>query len=462
VVSCFWLHKVKSKDSVVEVVSGGRVVMQNIHINEHLGIVTSDTSTAHFSFFLTPLKDRISVSKNDYVVIDHPVLGEVCPVLAVVKEISNYEKMSVASFEEKSVELMAECDVVGCVDIGGSESRVLRALLFPPNAGSKVYLPYCGFLEDVFSRDLEGKLFANPVFLGSLQTFASTVDGDKRNLRFFLNDCDFVRQHFFVSGVSGVGKTHVAAVVVEELANKAGVPVVVLDSFGEYCGVAVRAEGLGESLKGYPFDFVFSVYSSDPERVRSKLDVLGAKVEPGGRFSVKSVSGDWVGSGKKSVGSVGADVAKSIGGGVTVFDAEGLSFEEKRVFFANSVLSLLESRVKGLVEPFFLVVDDAETVGDDVLRRVVFEGRRLGVSVCLLTCSPGELGDAVLSQMGTQVLGRTTGCWDLECVRNMALEKVSDLPRLAVGEFIVNGVTLRRPTKVLVRDRYSAKIEAHG
>jgi len=151
-------------------------------------------------------------------------------------------------------------------------------------------------------------------------------------------------------------------------------------------------------------------------------------------------------------------LAKSVSGnGVTVFDAEGLSFEEKRVFFANSVLSLLESRVKGLVQPFVLVVEEAEIVGDDVLRRVAAEGKKLGVSVCLLTRNPSELDGAVLSLMGMQILGRTTGSWDLECLRNMALEHVSDLPRLAIGEFIVNGVTLRKPTKVQIRERYSAK-----
>ncbi len=444
-------------------------MMQDIGMSEHLGIVTSNTSTTSFNFFLTPLSNRISVSENDYVIIEHPVLGESCPVLAVVREISNFEKVVVSGFEEKTVELMAECDVIGYVDGRGSETRVLRRLLFPPNAGSKVFLPYCEFLEDVFSRDLEGKLFANPVWLGRLETCASVEDGSKRNLRFFLNSCDFVRQHFLVSGISGVGKTHVAAVVVEELASKAAVPVVVLDSYGEYCGVAVRAEDFGEltkeagvSRRDYLFDFRFSVYSSDPKRVRSKLDALGAKVGSKGRFSVKSVSRDWVGLGKKSAGSVGAELAKSIcGNGVTVFDAEGLSFEEKRVFFENSVLNLLESRVKGLVQPFLLVIEEAEIVGGDVLRRVAAEGKKLGVSVCLLTCNPSELGDAVLSQMGTQILGRTTGSGDLECLRNMALEHVSDLPRLATGEFIVNGITLRKPTKVLIRDRYSAKTSAH-
>ena len=104
-----------------------------------------------------------------------------------------------------------------------------------------------------------------------------------------------------------------------------------------------------------------------------------------------------------------------------------------------------------------MVIEEAETVGDDVLRMVAAEVKKLGVSVCLLTCNPSELDGVVLSQMGMQILGRTTGSGDLECLRNMALEHVSDLPRLAVGEFIVNGVTLRKPTKVLVRERYSAK-----
>ena len=77
------------------------MVVADVHLKEHLGIVTSDTSTVRFNFFLTPLNDRVSIGKNDYVMVDHPVLGEVCPVLAVVKEISNYEKAEGLSFEEK-------------------------------------------------------------------------------------------------------------------------------------------------------------------------------------------------------------------------------------------------------------------------------------------------------------------------------------------------------------------------
>jgi len=52
-------------------------------------------------------------------------------------------------------------------------------------------------------------------------------------------------------------------------------------------------------------------------------------------------------------------------------------------------------------------------------------------------------------------LGRTTNTGDLERLKNMALEKAADLPKLAKGEWIVNGITMRRPLKVLIRERYS-------
>lgn len=63
--------------------------------------------------------------------VDHPVLGEVCPVLAVVDEISNFEKAEGLSFGEKAVEMVAACAVVGYVDLRESGVRVLRELLFP-------------------------------------------------------------------------------------------------------------------------------------------------------------------------------------------------------------------------------------------------------------------------------------------------------------------------------------------
>lgn len=101
---------------------------------------------------------------------------------------------------------------------------------------------------------------------------------------------------------------------------------------------------------------------------------------------------------------------------------------------------------------------EAESLEAEMVGRIASEGRKFGVSLCLLSQHPTEMGDRVLSQMGIQVMGRTTNAGGLECLRNMAGEKSVLLPHLRTDEWIINGITLRRPTKVFVRDRYSLNI----
>jgi DNA helicase HerA-like ATPase len=79
----------------------------------------------------------------------------------------------------------------------------------------------------------------------------------------------------------------------------------------------------------------------------------------------------------------------------------------------------------------------------------------MGISMCLLTQHPAEIDGLVMSQMGTQFMGRTTTGTDLECLRNFTEENVQFLSKLRTGEYIVNGMTLIQPTRMFVRDRYS-------
>jgi hypothetical protein len=51
--------------------------------------------------------------------------------------------------------------------------------------------------------------------------------------------------------------------------------------------------------------------------------------------------------------------------------------------------------------------------------------------------------------MGTQMIGRTINQQDLLCLANMALDKTDILPKLRKGEWIINGITLQGPRKVL-------------
>jgi|GEM_PF-735096 hypothetical protein len=438
-----------------------------MRLREHVGIVTSDTSTRQFGFFVTPLRNRMWIGMEDYVMVDHPVYGELCPLLAVVKEIRNYEQVVGTTVNEKTVETLATGEILGYVDLRDADARPLRRLSLPPSPGSKVYLPFYEFLEDVFLRNQDGKRFGHPLHVGTLESRAAYGNGDSRPLNFYLNGEDFVKQHFLITGMSGAGKTHAGAVIVEELTNKCRCPVVVLDAYGEYVAVGVAGKRLKEldaegfaSAKDYPFDFKVSVYASDVEGTTKTLKKCGVELAREGRYSVRGISSRW---GKVCDEKTEIEIKDALMEGVkpeqvTVVDAKGLAAEERGSLFTCLIRSLWRARVDRSVEPFVLVIEDAEMVEAKTLRKVASEGRKAGVSLLLLSQHPAEISGTVLSQMGTQLMGRTTGAADLEHLKNTVGEKCALLPQLTTGEWIANGMALPRPTKVLVRARYSPSI----
>lgn len=427
--------------------------LTEVRLKEHLGIVTGETSTGHFSFFVTPLRNKTWVGKEDYVVIEHPVLGERCPLIAVVREIKNYEEVVGSTVNEKSVKATATADVLGYVDLRDDEKRPLQKSFMAPSPGSKVYLPYLEFLEDLFLRDFEGKPFEHALHVGSLESHAPGKDGSIRQLDFCLDAKDFEKQHFLISAMTGAGKTHTATVIVEELASKAGWPIVVLDSYGEYTTVGLLAKRLRE---GHSFNFGVSIHSCDSKHVADKLGKFEIASGKASRFSVETVADRWL---KTLDGKMEAEIRDELKGDVkpnhvVIIDSKGVLSGERRKLFTNCVRALWRGRVEGSVKPFVLVVEEPEFVEAEMLERVASEGRKFGVTMCLLSQHPSGLSSRVSSQLGFQFMGRTTNAADLECLTSMAGEKSVLLPQLARGEWIVGGISLR-PTKVYVRVRYS-------
>jgi hypothetical protein len=438
-----------------------------IRLREHVGIVTSDTSTRQFGFFVTTLKNRTWIGTEDFVMVDHPVYGESCPLLGVVKEIRNYEEVVGTTVGEKTVETVATSEILGYVDLRDAETRPLRKLSVPPSPGSKVYLPCLEFLEDVFLRNADGKPFGHTLYVGTLESHAASKNGDAKPLSFCLNAEDFTRQHFLITGMSGAGKTHTATVIVEELANRTRCPIVVLDPYEEYVAVGVAGKRLTEleaedpaAIKQYPFDFRVALYACDDDAAAKTLKMFGVELGKEGRFSVRNVSGKWSKACDEKVEAETKEALKEgvKPGQVTVIDAKGLPASERSNFFTCCAKALWLARIDGSVEPFVLVVENAEVVETETLGTIASEGRKMGVSLCLLSQHPAEMSRTVLSQMGTLFVGRTTDAGDLEYLRNMTGEKCALLPQLTTGEWIANGITLTRPTKVFVRARYSSNI----
>ncbi len=303
-----------------------------IRIKEHVGFITSDTSTNQFSFFVIPLNHRIGAEKDDYVIVDHPVYGEKCPLLAVVKDIKNYMEVVGTTISERSVRTVSVCDIIGYVDITNSEIGALQRSAISPNPGGKVYLPYSEFLEDVFARTLDGKKFKNALHAGRLKSNASSKNGKIRPLNYFFDADEFAKQHFLITGMSSVGKTHTATVIVEELANKTSKPIVILDSFGEYTTIGTANESLKDIVKKgilpsdkYPFNFNVLIYAVHPDEIKGTLEKQGVTNDKDSRYIIKPVPQQWTEPNKETFSEIESKLSKDVKPNqVTVIDSNGL------------------------------------------------------------------------------------------------------------------------------------------
>ena len=444
---------------------------RDIRFKEQVGIVTSEATSDQFKFFVTPLTNSLGslgVEKEDYVLVDHPFLGEACPLLAVVKELRNYEEVVGTSLREsKSVKTTASVEIIGCVDIRDPQVKFLRQAAIPPKPGSRVFLPYLEFLEDVFSRTYDGKPFKRPIYIGELESNANSREGGLKRLNFYFDSEDFTKHHILISAISGSGKTYAATVMVEEVVNKTGLPVVILDPYSEYTTVGVPGKRFNElkaigkpGINDYPFSFEVSVHTFNSESVIKKLEKVGIDLKSDNRLTVQPFSSQFLKTSEdqfelKMKDELNEEVRHNR---VTILDSKGLTQEETRRLFTSYVDTLLHNRLDERGEPFLLVVEEPRRLEPEVLYRIASEGRKLGVTMCILSQHPIEIDGRVLSQIGTHIMGRTTDATDLDYLKQIAGDKLSLLSHLRPGEWAVNNSNMDKIVKIHVRERYSLSI----
>ena len=105
---------------------------------------------------------------------------------------------------------------------------------------------------------------------------------------------------------------------------------------------------------------------------------------------------------------------------------------------------------------------NAEAVSSDVLKQILSEGRKFGVSIGLISQRPGKLDSDVLSQCMTQCIMRITNPIDqnriAESVESVGRDLLKELPALSKGQVIVSGASVNTPVMLRVRTR----ITEHG
>jgi len=387
--------------------------LSNVRIKENFGIVSNETNTSQFNFLISPPKNRESIEKQDIVCFDHPVYGEACQILAEVTEVSSYEEVAGSTVGNRVGKMLATAQIIGYVDLRNENHRLSR-LLAPPNPGSRIYMPYTSFLEDVFKRGTNGKPYLNPLHLGQAEIIAISQEGNDEQINYYLNAADLVSKHTLISAVDGAGKTHTAIVIIKELANKTKHPIVIFDPNNEYTTIGTSTD----PDQKYPFNF--QTAPIDANTAKNNPDIIIKKIKQGQ---------------------------------ITIVTAENLALTEKMDCYAAILNILAKSRREKTAEPFLLVIEDAESLSPQAIQEILTT--KNDVATILITSHVTMLGGKAISQTGNHIVGKTNDPQDLAYLKNIVNGHEEQLSSLGVGEWVVNGLNIVRPTKIYVRKRDS-------
>jgi DNA helicase HerA-like ATPase len=395
--------------------------LSKVRIREHFGIITNDTRTAEFSFVVSPPKNRSSLEKQDYIVVDHPLFGEACQVIGVIKEITSYEEVTGSTIGDRIGRMLATTEIIGFVDLR-KQTRPLRKLLAPPNPGSRVYVPLLSFLEETLNRNSKGEPYAQPVCIGKLEGAAIGDEQAQNQISCFLDAQELTTKHTLITAMPGAGKTQTAKRLIQEISTKANSPIVIFDPAGEYVDLQLSKSQI-------------VVIAAKPDTVSKKI--LDKKTQ------VKNLS---------DINKPEALAKEVKPGQITVMNCQGLTMEEKNSSYTECLEALRRGRIDEIIEPFLLLVEDAENLKGETLSHIVSDGRKNGIAICLITTHPTELGGRILSQVCNQIIGKTTDKSDVDYFTNATNAGSGTLPNLVAGEWIVTGVNLSRPLKVQTRE----------
>jgi hypothetical protein len=365
-----------------------------IRVREHFGIVTNETSTKKIRFLISPPKGRQSIQQQDLVLLDHPIYGDACQIIAQVYEIASYEEVAGSTHSDRLGKLLANAYIIGYVNLEKPDMP-LQKLLAPPNPGSRIYMPYVSFIEDIYTRDRLGKPFEQPLHMGYSETCALTPEGTSKQISICLNSKDLMGMHTLIAAVTGAGKTGTVQVLLEEFTQKNSIPIVVVDPNGEYTSL-------------------------------SATNYTKATLTPQTKTLPKTAPNQ-----------------------LTILNGQGISLEEKTKYFNSQISALVKAKLEKTVPSFILVIEDPENLNADLLKEVV--ASKLGITGVLVTSHPAGLHATVLSQMGNQILGKTFDPTDNAQLRGMLNCSEQELLSLCQSEFIFNGLNLARPVKVQVK-----------
>lgn len=412
-------------------------------------------------------------------------------VLAQIEEIEREQEKTVGF-----------CNILG----QWAENRGYEQLRSPLAPGTEVLRA-----EDMLIQKVLG--------LGTVKDglFIGTLYG-RGNLKVSIDAKNILTKHLSVLARSGSGKSYCTGVLLEELLIRK-VPVVVIDPHGEYTSLSfsntkeiellqkldLKPKGFHDQINEFSPDIetnpnakpiILDKTNLDPTELLHLLPtkassgqqgiIYGALKNMGGRvdfddllFELETVEespGKWALLGvlnyvkKLKLFSDAPTKLQDLvcSGKLSIVNLRGVTKDVQEILVYKLVNDLFLERKRGMVPPFFLVIEEAhnfvpersfgEAKSSAILRQVTSEGRKFGLGVCLISQRPSRVDKSVLSQCSTQCILKTTNPLDVRAIAS-AVEGITqntekDIPLLPIGTALLAGVA-DFPLLVTIRPRMS-------
>jgi len=440
-----------------------------------LGKISGRVTTAEFSF-----EAEANVKKLDFVAVK---TSDGQWVTAYIDSITRYANRTIA-----------DCRVIGY--------RNSRGFLVVPNAPFAPETP-------VFSASEEQ--IKSTIGIPDKGLYIGILDGYDIKVRLPLKQ--LMTKHVSILAKTGAGKSYMAGVLMEELAEKK-MPVVIMDPHGEYASLAVPndeekelkfAEKFGIEPKSYR-DMI-KRYTIEDGTLRLDSHLTADELFQCMPIKMSGTQKGLVYSAMRNLGGKDytlTDLINEIStlpsqskwnlisalefldktrlfsktptrpeelvreGQVSIVDVKLARPEIQQTVVFKLSQELFNARKAGKVPGFFLVLEEAHTfcpergfgevASSKIIRTIASEGRKFGLSLCVITQRPARVDKNVLSQCNTQIIMKVTNPNDLKAITDSAegitpgmRDEIRDLP---VGSALVVGVT-EHPILTEIRIRRS-------
>ncbi|HEC95333.1 MAG TPA: DUF87 domain-containing protein [Thermoplasmatales archaeon] len=452
-----------------------RVLSTGEEMEKPAGLIYGDVGSTKFNF---TVEDQ-TLQKFDYVAAAH----REGYVLAQVTDIKRYSDLSHESIRAlygqnntpKVIEsdLSAHAEVIGYRD----ERGLLQSPRTPFDVGQPIYKADEKLIRHVLGLYADKK---GGAYIGLLKG---------HNLPVYLSIDTMVQKHVCILAKTGGGKSYACGVLVEEMLKKK-VPLVIIDTHGEYTSLAYpnknkkemqNMKRFGVTPRGYGSQIVeFSPLAKRGDRVhltlngtnleaREILDLLSAKLsgpqigvlyqavkdikEFKQVYSLRDIieavnlaksNAKWnVIAALESLESIGVFSEKGVPpthvvkkGQCSIINMKGVPPDIQDVVVARLTKELFEARKAGQVPPFLLIVEEAHNycpergygtaVSSSILRTVASEGRKFGMGLCVVSQRPAKVDKNVISQCNTNIILKVTNPNDLRAITQSVEGLTSD------------------------------------